>query len=134
MLFQMQAEDIRTRYKKEGAHPICTPSFININYVFIFDDDVYPLHSHLHPIYRAILVEGKFLLPFPIRKKGERTICYVPLANKTNGSCLALARHDTSPTHRAVLTPHGGIVSLMKKSPQELSLLRELISQLLDST
>ena len=29
ILFQMQAEDIRTRYKKEGAHPICTPSFIN---------------------------------------------------------------------------------------------------------
>lgn len=130
MLFQMQAEDIRTRYKKEGAHPICTPSFININYVFIFDDDVYPLHSHLHPIYRAILVEGKFLLPFPIRKKGERTICYVPLTNKQTVLVLHWQDMIQGPTHRAVLTPHGGIVFLMKKSPQELSLLRELINQL----
>lgn len=49
---------------------------------FIFDDDVYPLHSHLHPIYRAILVEGTFLLPSPIRKKGERRFATSPLQTK----------------------------------------------------
>ena len=67
-------------------------AFIQVEHDFFEDKGRNFLKIEKHGGFRMVT-----LLPSPIRKKGERTICYVPLANKTNGSCLALARHDTRP-------------------------------------
>lgn len=59
---------------------------------FIFDDDVYPLHSHLHPIYRAILVEGTFCCPPQYAKKGNARFATSPL--QTKQTVLVLHKQD----------------------------------------